>query len=105
MNKLLWKIYTIWFLRRILPLILIQVAVLIIVLKLLAGKIFLGKIIENASIASDSNIWEFAKYLLGAFLQTNIAVQIFIMLILSVGALILRDLGRAMFSYLKTFQK
>ena len=66
-NKILWKVYTIWFLRRIVPLMLVQIVFLVAVLKLLAGKIFLGKVLENAALAANSNYWEFFKYLLQAF--------------------------------------
>lgn len=104
-NKILWKVYVIWFLRRIVPLMLVQIVFLVIFLKLLANKIFFGKVIENAALASDSNYWEFFKYLLGAFFQTHFIVQIFILLVLGIGALFLRDLGRAIANYLKTLQK
>ena len=101
-DKILWKIYLIWFLRRIVPLVLVQIVFLVIFLKLLAGKVFFGKVIENAALASGSNYWEFFKYLVSAFFTTHIAVQLFILLILGIGALLLRDLGRVVLNYLKT---
>ncbi len=104
-NKILWKVYTIWFLRRIVPLMLVQIVFLVAVLKLLAGKIFLGKVLENAALAANSNYWEFFKYLLQAFSQTHVAVQVFILVILGIGALLLRDLGRIVVHYLRTFRK
>jgi hypothetical protein len=104
-NKILWKIYIIWFLRRIVPLMLVQIAALVIVLKVLADRIFFGKIIENAALASGSSYWEFFKYLVNAFLQTNIFVQIIILFVLGVGALLMRDLGRVAINYLKTFSR
>ncbi len=104
-NKILWKVYTIWFLRRIVPLMLAQAFFLVIFLKLLADKIFFGKVMENAVLVSGSNYWKFFKYLLGAFFQTHVAVQLFVLLILGIGALLLRDFGRALVSYLKTFKK
>lgn len=104
-NKILWKIYIIWFFRRIVPLMLIQVAGLIVILKLLANKVFFGRVIENASVAAGSNYWEFFKYLLSAFFEARVAVQFFILLILGIGALLLRDLGRITINYLKAFRK
>jgi len=104
-NKLLWKIYTIWFLRRIVPLMLVEIVFLVAILKLLAGTIFFGKVMENAALASNSSYWQFFKYILGTFFQTHIAVQLFTLLILGVGALLLRDLKRVVFNYLKTFRK
>ena len=104
-NKILWKVYTIWFLRRIVPLMLVQIVFLVAVLKLLANKIFFGKVLENAALAADSNYWEFFKYLLNAFFQTHIAIQLFILIVFGVGALALRDLFRAVTNYFRTFQK
>ncbi len=104
-NKLLWKIYTIWFLRRIVPLMLVEIVFAVVVLKLLASTVFFGKVMENAALASNSSYWEFFKYILNTFFQTHVAVQLFILLILGVGALLLRDLKRVIFNYLKTFRK
>lgn len=83
----------------------IEVLFFIVVLKVLASKIFFGKIIENAAIASDSNFWEFSQYLLNAFFQTHFIVQILAVLILGIGALALRDLGKAVINYSKTLRK
>lgn len=104
-NKILFKIYTVWFIRRILPLMLIQIAFLVVALKLLAKKVFFGKVIENAALASGASYWEFFKYLLEAFLGTTIIVQISVLLALGVGALLLRDLAKIALNYLKTFRK
>src|SRR3989344_6344866 len=101
-NKILFKIYGIWFLRRIVPLMLAQIVFLVVVLKLLAGKIFLSKILENAALASGSSYWEFFKYLSQAFFQTHFAIQIFILIVLGVGALLLRDLFRIAANYIRT---
>lgn len=97
--------YIIWFLRRIVPLMLAQIVFLVVFLKLLADKVFFGKVIENAALASGSNYWEFFKYLLSAFLQAHFIVQLFIIFILGVGTLFLRDIGRAVANYLKTLQR
>ena len=104
-NKLLWKIYAIWFLRRIVPLMLVEIVFLVAILKLLAGTIFFGKVMENAALASNASYLQFFKYILGTFLLPHIAVQLFTLLILGVGALLLRDLKRVVFNYLKTFRK
>ena len=104
-NRILFKVYSIWFLRRILPLIIGQVLFLVIVLRVLASRIFFGRVLENAALAAGSSYWEFFKYLLEAFSQTHLAVQLGIPLALGIGALALRDLGRAVINYIRTFQK
>ena len=104
-NKILFKVYTIWFLRRIVPLMLLQIAILVVFLKLLASKVFFGKVIENASLAAGANYWAFFKYLAGAFFQTSVVVQLSVFLALGVGALLLRDLAKIVKNYLKTFAR
>ena len=94
-NRILWRVYTIWFFRRIVPLILFEIIVLVVALKLLANMVFVGKVIENAALASGSNYWAFFKYLLAAYFQTHPAVQIAIIVGLGLVALLLRDLVRA----------
>lgn len=103
-NKILLKIYSIWFLRRILPLVLAQLVFLVFVLKALGNTIFFGKVISNARLAAHSSYWEFSKYLMGAFFQTHFAVQIFILVALGIGALLLRDLVRVLSSWVRTFR-
>lgn len=103
-KKLLFKIYSIWFLRRIMPLMLAQVAFLVVILKLLANRIFFGKVIENAALASGSSYWEFFKYLTEAFFKTNIIIQVAVFVALGIGALLLRDLAKIALNYLKTFR-
>jgi len=104
-NKILFKVYAIWFLRRIVPLMAIQIIFLVVALKLLASKVFFSKVIENAAIASGSNYWEFFKYLIEAFSQTGAVVQFSALLALGIGALVLRDLAKIVRNYLKTFKK
>ncbi len=104
-NRILFKVYTVWFLRRILPLIIAQVLFLVLVLRILASKIFFGRVLENAASAAGSSYWEFSRYLFGAFFQTSFKIQLVILLALGIGALVLRDLGRAGINYVRTFKK
>lgn len=103
-NKILWRVYIIWFFRRIMPLMLAQVLVISFALKIFGQKVFVVKVLENAALASNSNYWEFLNYLASAFFQTRLLVQIAILLILGVGALILRDIGKILITYLKTLK-
>lgn len=96
------KIYFIWFVRRILPLMLLEVAVVALALKTFSSKVFVEKVLENAALNADSSYWEFFLYLVGAFLGTNILVQGVIIVLLALGALLLRDLAKISRTYLKT---
>lgn len=101
-KRVFLKIYFIWFIRRILPLIALEVLVLGIAIRTFASKVFVGKVIENAALASDANYWSFFKYLGNAFLQTHFVIQIVILALLGVGALLLRDFAKTATTYLKT---
>lgn len=98
-NRILWKIYIAWFFRRIVPLVLLQIAVLAFALKIFAKNVFVRAVLENAVQAADSGYWEFFKYLVMSFLGTRLLIQIIILLGLGLGALIIRDLARSLFTY------
>lgn len=103
-NKLLWRVYLAWFLKRILPLILIEVIVVIVALKVLADTVFVAKVFENAALAGHDSLWGFATYLVSSFFGTRFVVQISILLGLGLGALILRDAIRAILTYFSTLR-
>jgi len=103
-NKVLWRVYLMWFFRRIVPLMAIQIILLVVALRVFAAKVFVGKVLENAAIAADANLWEFFTYLLNAFLQTHIIVQVAVLVGLGLGALVIRDAGRMIGAYIGTFK-
>lgn len=102
MNKLFFKIYLVWFFRRILPIILIEIAIIVAALKVLAEFVFVGKVLENAAIAADANIWRFFGYIIDAFFQTSFVIQAAILVGLGIGALVIRDIARAAIAYIRT---
>lgn len=101
-KSIFWKIYLIWFIRRILPLLLLEVAIVVVALKTFAAKVFVGKVLENAAVSADANYWEFFRYLAEAFFQTNFLVQSATLILLGIGALLLRDFAKIAKTYLKT---
>ncbi|OGY64351.1 MAG: hypothetical protein A3I24_01170 [Candidatus Harrisonbacteria bacterium RIFCSPLOWO2_02_FULL_41_13b] len=103
-TKILWRIYVIWFFRRVLPLVSAQILIIAFALKIFAKKVFLGKVLENAAVAADSSYWEFLKYLAYAFFSAHILIQIIIILILALGTLLLRDAGRVIRTYINTIR-
>lgn len=90
--------------RRIVPLMLVQVVFLVGILQLLASRIFLGQILENGRVAANSSYFEFFRYLTGAFFETHLLVQISLLVILGIGALLIRDFVRIVTGYIKTFR-
>lgn len=104
-NKILWKVYLIWFFRKIVPLMVFQAIVFGIALKIFANNVFVGQVFANAGVAANSGYIEFFKYLVGAFYKSRLVVQFVSLMILGVGALILRDIGRVVLTYLGTFRE
>ena len=104
-NRLFWKIYVIWFLRRILPLIILQISLLALALEIFAKNVFVIKVLRNAAIGSSFNYWQALKFLGNAFGGTKPVTQVIILLILGFSALILRDILRSLFTYWSMWRK
>jgi hypothetical protein len=98
-NRILWRIYLLWFLRRIVPLIILQVAVFVLALQLFAKNVFVSKIFQNVSVVAGAGYLNVLKYAFAAFLNTRPLTQAVILLILGVVALLLRDFIRALTTY------
>jgi len=98
-KRILARIYIIWFIKRVIPLIIIQILALAVALKLFAKNVFVSKVLQNSSIAADSGYWIFSKYLAVSFLNTRPIIQICILLGLGISALLIRDFIRSMLTY------
>jgi len=98
-DRILWRIYVLWFLRRIAPLIVLQIAVFILVFRIFAKNVFISKVFRNAAYAADFGYWSLLKYSFAAFLNAHLITQVSILLILGVAALLLRDLMRVLVAY------
>ena len=98
-NKILWRIYVIWFFRRIIPLMLLQVAIFGLALQLFAKNVFVSKVLQNIGQVSELGYWAVLRYLLNSFLATHPITQVIILVILGVISLILRDLARGFSAY------
>lgn len=98
-NRILWKVYLVWFFRRIVPLIILQLALFILALRFFAKNVFVRQVFRNAYLVSEASYWSFLKYAALSFLNTNPLTQILILIILGIVALFLRDLIRTLITY------
>lgn len=103
--RILGKVYLIWFLRRIIPLMVIEIAALAFTLRIFAKNVFVSMALRNIGIAADRGYWGIIKYLISSFLQTHFIIQIVILIILGFGALLLRDILKSVFTYLNIKRK
>lgn len=101
-TQILWKVYLVWFFRRILPLVALEVLVLGAAVYFLARFIFVEKVISNTLAAAANNPLVIFTYLFYAFLGTTLINKVLIIALLSIGALLLRDIGRTLVSYRMT---
>lgn len=98
-KRILLKIYTLWFLNRVIPLIIIQVLILALALKIFANNVFVSKVLKNSSQIANFGYWDLLKYLIISFINTRPLTQIAILIGLGIGALIIRDIIRSFMTY------
>lgn len=98
-NRILWSVYVLWFFRRIMPLIVLQVVLFALALKVFARYVFVSKVFRNAALMSEFSYWDVLKFIYNAFINTHPLTQAVILIILGVTALLIRDLIRALLAY------
>lgn len=98
-NRILWKVYFTWFLRRIVPLIVLQVAVFALAFRIFANNVFVSRVFANAAAVSERGYWDLLKYMLSSFLNTSPLTQVVILLILGILSLLIRDVVRMLVTY------
>ncbi len=101
MKHILLRVYIVWFFRRILPLMALEVIGAAVFLKVFANAVFVERTLANASLGRES-VWGIVRYLVAAYMNTEFVVQLAILLVLGIAALLLRDLGRAVVIFVRT---
>ena len=91
-----------WLVKRILPLLILELVFLILALFLLGKLVFVQKVFENAFLSSAQNPITVAIYLLKAFMSSSLLKKIIVLFLLSAGVLIMRDFGRVVVSFITT---
>lgn len=98
-NRILWQIYIVWFFRRILPLMVVEVAVIALALQLFAHNVFVAQVLENAGLVASANYWNILKYLIKAFLNSKLITQLIVLGSLGLIALLIRAFLKSLFTY------
>jgi hypothetical protein len=101
-NKIAWKVYFIWLFKRIIPLFILEIIFLVLVFYFLGKVVFVQKVFENAFMFSAQNPIMVASYMLKAFLSTSLIKKIIVLGLLGFGVLFMREMGRALASYIST---
>ena len=101
-NKVAWRIYFVWLFKRIIPLFFLEAIFLVLVLYFLGKLVFVQSVFENAFLSSMQNPFLVASYMFKAFLGTSLIKKIIVLGLLGLGVLVMRDMGRAIASYIST---
>ena len=100
--RIMNRVYRFWFLRSMLPLLVIELAVIILAVYFFANLVFVSQVVDNALNAALGNPLKLVAYLWQAFLGTRMAVKVIIVALALTAGLILRDINRSIISYLLT---
>ena len=93
------RVYAIWFMRSVAPLIALEVVVFFVAANVLASNVFVDKTISNALLATLGNPMSLVVYFLNAFAKTQFLTQTAIFLFALVGVSFMRDVARSIASY------
>ena len=101
-NKIAWKIYFVWLFKRIIPLFILELVILVLALFFLGKLVFVQKVFENAFLSGAQNPFIVAVYMFKAFWTTSILKKVITLILLGLGVLFMRDIGRVLNSYITT---
>lgn len=99
-KRIILKIYVFWFLKRIVPLIIIQIAFIALAIKIFTQGVFVSEVFKNISIVAAKSYWGILCYLAVAFWNTEFIVELAILAGLGLTSLVIRDIFRSILSYL-----
>lgn len=98
-QKLMRKIYWIWFTRRVLPVAVFEVFSVILGVHLFSKSVFIVRIMQNAAAAAGGSKTRLFSFIWSAFWNTRIEVRIEMAIAVLFAALFLWSVKRAIVSY------
>ena len=101
-NRIAWKVYLVWLFKRIIPLFILELVLVVLALWILGRLVFVQQVFTNAFLASAQNPLTLAMYMFRAFWATSVLKKAIVLIFLGFGVLIMRDMGRALNSYITT---
>lgn len=91
-NRIMHRVYGIWFVRRVLPRLLIEGAVAFIIVRELANRVFVNHVLSNAALHTFARTpLEFVQYFGRAFMNTESLTQILLAGSFILASLLVRD--------------
>lgn len=98
--RIMKRIFGLWFLRSMVPLLIVEIVGIMLGIYLFAKLIFVNAVISNTLNAALGNPFKMIAYLWEAFLGTRGEVKALLITMGLTGLLLLRDLNRGLISYI-----
>ncbi len=99
-NKIMRRVYAIWFARTVAPLVAVEAVVFVVALNVFASNVFVERAVGNALLHSLGDPIDLAAYFMVAFAKTQALTKIMLILFAVIGVAFTRDLGRSIASYM-----
>ncbi len=95
-SEIMRRVHGIWFVRRVLPFVLGEIAVFAVAISVIANQVFVERVVDNiaahTSVNSVFSLWGFSTY---AFMNAEIMVQMAAVGVLAVGLCFALHCGKA----------
>jgi hypothetical protein len=98
-KNIMLRVYGIWFLRRVLPVVIFELLFIALAINLFAESVFVAHVIENAAGVIKGNPVELFSFLWSAFWNARLEVKLEVATALLMGVLFLWSIKRAIVSY------
>src|SRR3989344_6551801 len=98
-KRIVWKIYFAWILKRVLPLFAAEILILTFAVYLFGRFLFVEQIVGNTLVVAARSPFSVFDYFISSFIKTSLLNKGVVIVVLSFGVLILRDIGRVLASY------
>ena len=96
------RVKAIWFFRRVLPFLAVELALVAIVLQQIASSVFVNHVIQNAAVHTfERSPVMFADFFFRAFLNTETLIQTLVIASLIGSVFLLRDMARTFRTFMK----
>ncbi|MDO8585377.1 MAG: hypothetical protein Q7R85_04675 [bacterium] len=98
-KKLMFKIYRVWFVRRVLPVVVFEVFSVMLGAHLFSRSVYVVRVLEGAAAASTESRFRLFDYLWYALVHSRVEVKVEIAIALIFAGLFLWSIKRAIVSY------
>lgn len=100
--QIMKRIFRVWFVRSMVPLLALELLLILLGVYFFSRLVFVSEVFQNTVTASFGHPLRALTYLWGAFLATQSATQVIIIISLAIIIFLLWHINRSIFSYVLT---